>query len=51
MLRTDPGFHTRQKESLKSTVAKTLDHLPTVTLQVTVVKQPNARVQRPPADL
>jgi hypothetical protein len=46
----NPGFRPRQKESLKPTVAETLDHATTVTLQVTVVKQHNARVQRPPAN-
>ena len=46
MVRSNSGFHPRQKESLKPTVAETLDHVTTVTLQVTVVKQHNARVQR-----
>ena len=50
MVRSNSGFHPRQKESLKPTVAETLDHVTTVTLQVTVVKQHNARVPRPPAD-
>jgi hypothetical protein len=46
VVRPNSGFRPRQKKSLKPTVAKTLDHATTVTLQVTVVKQHNARVQR-----
>ena len=45
MVRSNPRLHARHEESLKPTVAETLDHLGTVTLHVTVVKQPNASVE------
>jgi hypothetical protein len=47
MVRSNPGLHTGQEEALKPAMAETLDHLGTVTLQVTVVKQPTDLVERP----